>query len=619
MSIFTWLRDALFEKADPAPEAFGPEAERTRGVGGTPIHNGWVQLPEQNARLLVPDARFKTFDQNKSNVAVIGTGVRYLLTLFSGIDWTIVPDEKLPGHDDESVKALIEEVEVDLATMNVPLKVVARRQALSHTDGLAIQAWRAGRKPDGKLGIVECSVRPPRTIERWDIDPTTGAVLGVFQRSPGDGSEHYIERQFMIYTVDDQLSDAPVGMGIMRHAVTDAHTMGVYERYEAIGYESDMKGIPVGRAPLGRLEALRKAGDLTEAEYRARVDALKKILDNHVKTGKLSILLDSATYEQPDGSPSNVYQYSLELLRGDQGTKYAAMDAAIDRRELRLARLFGIEHLFIGASSKGGYSQSKDRSKSYGQMVTSLAEVVAFDLRRDLIRPILILRGLDPDAPIKVLPDATNLLDAAEAADVAWKMAQAGMVFTPDDPSNNAIRRRAKLPPMPVLDDDTMLAIMQAQGMAPAPPPPVDPNKIDPATSKPYKDPNPRPAEKPGAGPARKSLSYSGIEGPGAEGACRIRQGALLPPCTIAITDENGKPWPMGQFEVAFFRMTDLDNSVRAAGRARIVPGGLQYEWREGDTNLPGEFRGIFTAVDSAGRSEVYPAEGFVRILIEPR
>lgn len=489
MSIISWIADVFWKR-----ESIGDSPETPRGAPGTAMHDGWIYLPETNAKLTVPEQRYKTFDNMKLNVAVVGTGVRHMLTLFSGITWLIEPDPELPGGDDESLTDLCKEVTADLKTMNVSLEVVASRQALAHFDGFALQAWRAARKPDGELGIGSCDVRPPRTIERWDWDKKKQELRGVWQRDPSDGTEHYIEREFLIYTVDDAISDALVGTGVLRHGMTDAHTMGVYERYEAIGYESDMKGTPLARAPLARLAKLHKEGLLTEADFKLKTSALKKILENHVKTGKLSILLDSATYENPDGSPSSIYQYDLELVRGDQGTKYAAMDGAIDRRELRLARLLGVEHLFIGSSSKGGYSQSKDRSKSFGQMVTALAGRIAFDLRRDLIQPCLLLRGKDPYAPIKVTPDCTNLLDAAEGADLAWKMSQAGMVFTPDDPANNALRRRGKLPPMPKLDEQQLLAAQQAAGLMPPPPPPVDPNKIDPETGKPYKDPNPKPA-----------------------------------------------------------------------------------------------------------------------------
>jgi hypothetical protein len=483
-----------------------PAKTTNEGVPGTPITGGFINLNEKNAKMRGTE-RYRTFDETKANVAVVGTGIRNCLTLFEGITWMIVPDPDMPGFDDEGVEDVIKEVKYDLATMRVDLATVARRQALAKFDGFAIQVWTAEEKPDGKDGIGRVQVRPPGTIDKWVREPYTNDLLGVFQRDPGTGQSHWIERERMIYSVDDQLTDVECGMGLMRHAVTDARVMGVYENQEGIGYQTDMQGIPIGRAPLGELRSLFKGGHITEDEYNARKNVLRSILDNHVKTGNLSVLFDSATYTNPDGSPSNVLKYDVELIRGDQGSKYDAIDRAIERRELRIARLFGIEHLFIGSKgNSGGYGQSKDRSKSYGQMVNSLAIKIARDLMRDLIRPILLLRGLDPYAPIKVMPDATNLRDAVEMIDGLWKLSQTGPggVVTVDDPVVNYARGLLGAPPTPKLDDETKLSLMQAGGAAPAPEPPVDPNKIDPATGKPYKDSNPKPAAK--GAPIKKFL-----------------------------------------------------------------------------------------------------------------
>lgn len=465
----------------PAAEvpADPPETDPA-GAAGTALIGGWPDFKEKKAQLATLPERMRTFDDAKANVAIIGTGLRNFYTLVDGVTWRVMPDvtRLAPDEDRDALEDLCRRVEARWAKLNVKLAVIARRQCAAKIDGAAIQAWTAVEDEDGGLRIGRCDVRPVGTIERWVRDEF-GELVGVFQRDPESQQELWIPRSRMIYSVDDQLTDNPAGMGLMRHAMTDVRVMGVYEQLEGTGYQTDMRGLPVGYAPLAKLRQMVKDGLMTEEEYRQRKGTLDKILSNHVKTGNLSVLLDSAVYRNPDGTLSSVKEYGIELVRGDQGSKYEAIKKAIEHRELRIARLFGQEHLFIGSQgNSGGYGQSKDRSKSFGQMVNSTVISVGSDLDRDLLRVELELMGEDPDSPISCTPDASNLRDVTEAVDVVWKLSQAQPI-QPGDPIINHVRALAKLPPAPEFSEETRTALMQTQGMLPAPPPPVDPNKVD--------------------------------------------------------------------------------------------------------------------------------------------
>ncbi len=112
-------------------------------------------------------------------------------------------------------------------------------------------------------------------------------------------------------------------------------------------------------------------------------------------------------------------------------------------------------------------------------MVNSLAINIATDLDRDLLKVVLALMGEDPDAPVRCMPDATNLRDAVETIDGVWKLTQSGHVPRPDDPIWNECRQLLHLSQADKLDEEQMTSLMQASGMLPPPPPQIDPNKVD--------------------------------------------------------------------------------------------------------------------------------------------
>lgn len=99
------------------------------------------------------------------------------------------------------------------------------------------------------------AIRPiaQRTVERWETDET-GEVLGATQTSPQDSQERYIPRSRMLCLVDSALNDMPEGMGLLRHVVEAHRVLNVYKRLEGVGFQTDVSGIPVGRAPLAKIE-----------------------------------------------------------------------------------------------------------------------------------------------------------------------------------------------------------------------------------------------------------------------------------------------------------------------------------------------------------------------------
>ena len=154
--------------------------------------------------------------------------------------------------------------------------------------------------------------------------------------------------------VDDTLNDSPEGLGIFRHLAAPAKRLERYEQLEGFGFEMDLRGIPIGRAPFSDLAKMVEKGTLSNAE-RIKIEApLREFIEKHIKNPKLGLLLDSMTYETSDDAarPSNQRLWDVELIKGSS-TSFAENAAAIERLNRELARILGVETTDAGIGQHG--------------------------------------------------------------------------------------------------------------------------------------------------------------------------------------------------------------------------------------------------------------------------
>ena len=98
-----------------------------------------------------------------------------------------------------------------------------------------------------------------------------------------------------MYLVDDSLNDSPEGLGLFRHLVDPNKRLKRYEQLEGYGFETDLRGIPVGRAPFSALAQMVTSGEITD-EDRAKIEEpMREFIRSHIKNPALGILLG-----QPD-------------------------------------------------------------------------------------------------------------------------------------------------------------------------------------------------------------------------------------------------------------------------------------------------------------------------------
>lgn len=458
-----------------------------RGVSGTPAFGGVIHSRERHSDLSGSN-RWVTASNLLSDVSIVAAGLRYFLNLAAKPAWIIDP-----ADETDEAKEVAEFIEEVLYGADTAWTRIVRRSGMYRFHGFTVQEWIAKKRDDGKVGLRDVEPRPCHTIERWDMDEH-GAIMGMFQRSPQDGRELYLPRKKVVYLVDDMLTDSPEGMGWYRALAAPARQMRRYAALEAIGFERDLSGIPIARAPISEMNA--DPATWTPEAKNSALEPLRNFISLRSKEPDTGLLLDSATYNATTDTGeqiSAVAQWGLELLTGESGS-IPHLGTALGRLTYDMARIMGIENMLTGSDGAGSRALSEDKSRNLYLSVNSTLQDMGEGYSRDLINIICDLNGIAEELRPKARTEDASFKDVEMMARVLKDMSTAGAVLAPDDPAIDDMRDLMGLPPQPEMTPERMGMLMPQPALPGedplnpgAPPAPGKP----PAPAKPQRGPEP--------------------------------------------------------------------------------------------------------------------------------
>lgn len=422
---------------------------QAQGRSATPSYGGYVISRETNSRL-VGTQRYRTFDEMLLNTSIVAASVRYYLNMITRPGW-----EFDPVDDTAEAKKYAELTDRALrGSLATPWHRIIKRLATYRLYGFTTQEWVAKRQEDGIICMTDVQARLQRTITKWDVDQF-GVVNGIVQTSPHDGQEYYVPRGKLVYLVDDSFDDSPEGLGLFRHAVAANQYLSRFQQLEAWGYETDLKGMPIVRAPLSYLQDQVDKGDLEPEDMEKILAPFKEILENHVRTPELGMMLDSMVYhsEGEQVQPSNNKMFDFSVITGEvTANAQQAVSVAIERLNWDIARIFGTETLLLGANGRGAHALSKDKTQNLLMVVDGVLLDVAAQVRDDMIRPLFRMNGWPDKYMPRPVTDAITYRDIDTITQALLDMAKAGAVLPPDDPCIPVIRRAIGLPRPPEIN-----------------------------------------------------------------------------------------------------------------------------------------------------------------------
>lgn len=458
---------SVFGGARPAPST------APNGGDGIQAYGGFLQSDERNSALIAP-TKWLTFS-NAHHTAIVATGLRYRCNLLAAVKW----HAEANPHGGKDAERAVDIVTQGLLTtqMSRPWQLCVRKASMFQANGFSLHEWTIKRRDDGMIVFADLAHRPAHTIDRWDKPSEQESWKAVAQQTRA-GNTFVIPRDRLWYCWDDTLTDQPDGVGLLRHVIELVRRLGVLEGIEGLAYETDLRGMPVGRAPIEELRALAEAKHGASADaikikefIRERTSNIRENLSSIIKSPeKLQwMLLDSSTYKNTDQSAvTAVQKWAVELLRGD-ARGLAEIDKVIGRLQLEIARVFGIEFVMMGASSSGSRAMHADKTSMLAASLASANTEISTSATRDLARPLVALNGLDPDTCTPTLvPEPIEMRDVAAVTQALQYLSMANL--SPDDPAIDVIRGWLDLPDAPE-PTPGMLGMLGARpgGRRPAP------------------------------------------------------------------------------------------------------------------------------------------------------
>lgn len=469
--MFERVRTAIAKRLAPFSEL---------GVGGSVSYGGYVQSDDIKPNMQGP-LRWRKAQEILADVSIVAASVRYYMNLLSRPAWKCEPPS-----DKAEAKAAAEFMESVLHGTDTSWSRIVRRSGPYRFHGFGFHEWTAMRRPDGRIGLAAIEPRPQSTIQRWDRDDH-GSVLGVFQRNPQTGREIYLPREKLVYLVDDMLTDNPMGLGWYRHLIDPAAHLNRLLKLELIGFERDLSGIPVGRAPIAAINKLigtqKPDGSIfSAADAEEMIKGIRDFLQLKAKQPDTSLLIDSQPFtsktDQGGKQVSAVAQWGIELLTASAKTSIEALGNSIRRVTFDMALIMGTQGVLVGREGEGSRALSEDVSRNLYLNINATLGDMAEAYDRDLVGMTWALNGLPDELRPTLRVEDAAFKDAAKIAASLRDMATAGAVLDPADPVINEVRDLLGVSHAPELSDEEL-------GILRGTIPPVEPD--EPSEPKPGK------------------------------------------------------------------------------------------------------------------------------------
>lgn len=429
------------------------------GVGGAVVTGGWLQHQDWKPGATGP-LRWRNAHELLTDISIIAASLRFFLNLTARPAWKCDPPS-----DKAEARAAAEFMESVLHGADTSWSRIVRRSASYRFHGFGFHEWTAFKRLDGRIGLGSVEPRPQQTIQRWERDPN-GTVTGVWQRNPQTGREIWLPREKLVYLVDDALTDSPEGMGWYRHLIDPANLIKRYLKLEAVGFERDLAGIPIGRAPIGALNALVGVKEVpdgkggtrlyTQEDVEKAIAGIKDFVSAKSKQPDTGLLLDSNPWTgttQDGKTVSSALQWGLEVVTGTPSS-IADLGNAIRRLAFDMALIMGTESLLVGREGAGSLALSQDKSRTLALNINSTLGDMAEAYDRDLVNRVWALNGLPDELKPKLKTEDAAFKDVEQVGRVLRDMSAAGAILDPNDPAINDVRNLLGISEQPELTPD---------------------------------------------------------------------------------------------------------------------------------------------------------------------
>lgn len=425
------------------------------GQGGSNTKDGTIRADE-----FLPDLKGKRairkYREMRDNDSTIGAIMYATEQVLRDVDYYVEPanDSAEAKKEADFVKSILEDME---HTLDDHIS-----EALSHlTFGFSIfevvykrrrgPDFRAGKKhskyTDGRIGVRKLASRAQWTIERFDVDKTTGDVLGVRQEQNYGIKSTYIPANKILHYKTTNTNNDPSGRSILRNAYSAYQYLKNLQNIEAIAVERELHGVPIGRIAA---EYLSPDATADQASVRSQME---KILRDLKFNEQGYALLPSDVYRDADGKPTNQRIVDIELIASN-GSRNIDINPIISRYQHDIARSVMAEFLMLGAGANGSYALSKSKTDLFLRSMESYINSIFDVLNKQLVEPLWHMNGLNFNLMPKICAGDVAPHDLRELGAYLRNLNGANIDLSDQDDIVNALLLNAELPPKKVSENN---------------------------------------------------------------------------------------------------------------------------------------------------------------------
>jgi len=265
--------------------------------------------------------------------------------------------------------------------------------------------------------IQSLGFRSQRTIERFNLDYATGRLASVTQYSFGDLYKTVdIPAEFLILFSLDQEGSNYEGVSALRSCYGCWLRKDTYMKLNAMGIEKYAIPTPMAEIP---------AGKENSDQYKNLIDSLQDYTTHQ-----------SAYLTFPAGWKISLNNNSYDPSK---------VETSIDSEDKRMVKAFLANFLELGMNSVGSFAMSSTFQEFFVSGIEHIANEIESKFNRMVIPRLIQMNRGPRDAYPKLAHSGVSDKAGKEFAEVMKYFVDA-QVVVPDDPLEDSIRKRYKLP-----------------------------------------------------------------------------------------------------------------------------------------------------------------------------
>ena len=446
--------------------------------------NGIIYSPSRDPELL-GENKWRTYDRIYREVTTVSSATDLFIDIIGGSEPSLKAG---PGDDkDESAKTFMEKALFQSSITS--WEDQNRNNAWAKMNGFGVSEWLWRREGNDFL-LADVLPIAARTVRKFNPNPDNSDFVSLVQKKGKSGGTVTIEREILLYIVEQTPESGFWGIGNYYKIAEDAIKLLELELIENTAQVYNTAGIPIAYVPYGEMRReQRQNPKISNDVIRTRAKPLHDWIKSQKRGGEVpSLVLDGIPwFDLSDASkPIAMRQYAIELLQGS-GVGLTDLRAMIESVKRDLARVYRLEGLLLGDGPMGNRNLGETKDNNFKAGADTFNRSMAKSQNRDIVRPIALLNNM-PEEKIPTLEyksvEDKNLTQIAEGYKAIIDGVRYGL--HPQDPANNHIRNEYGIPELPqdlaeIMAKNRQISYLDANGnpIEITPQPQQNPNQQD--------------------------------------------------------------------------------------------------------------------------------------------